>query len=343
MRNEEWGRGNGEWRIVDGRWAIVHVARRTLDKQLTTDNRPALKTYHDIARDGGSDVIGQVAAQRRQMADRLASVRHVVAVMSGKGGVGKSAVTVNLAAALAAGGAAVGILDADLNGPSVARMTGVRDAPPRAGPSGVDPPVAAGGLQVMSIDLFLPSDDTPVLWEAPTQQDAYAWRGLMEAAALRELLADTAWGALDVLLVDLPPGAERLPNLIDVAGDISGVIVVTIPSELSQGIVAKAITAARLLSTVPLLGLVENMASYICPHCGEEERLFPAEAVAALAVRMGVPYLGAIPFDPPLAAAADAGQPYVVRHPDRPAARALRDLAAALLRRLDDDPERGAP
>ena len=286
-----------------------------------------MKTYKDIPTDGGSNIIEQVTEQANQVQERLASVRHVVAVMSGKGGVGKSSMTVNLAAALARDGQAVGILDADINGPSIAKMTGVRGHTPAAGASGMTPALGALGIKVMSIDLFLPQDATPVLWEAPTQQDAYTWRGMMEMAALRELLADTAWGALDVLLVDLPPGADKLPNLADLAPGLSGTIVVTIPSGVSQLVVGKSITMAKEIVKRPVIGIVENMAAYVCAHCGKEESLFPVGRVEELAATHDVPYLGRIPFDPRLAVAADEGTLFMQHHHATPTGQAITRLA----------------
>lgn len=286
-----------------------------------------MKTYKDIPTDGGSNIVEQVGEQAARVAARLASVRHVVAVMSGKGGVGKSAVTVGLATALAQRGHSVGLLDADINGPSLARMTGVRDEPLRYDERGVAPARASLGLRVMSIDLFLPDERTPVLWDAPTQRDAFTWRGMMEMGALRELLADTAWGTLDFLLVDLPPGADKLPNLIDLVPRLSGTLVVTLPSGLSQAVVARSLTMATDILATPVIGLVENMAAYICPHCDEMAPLFPPGAVEKLAAAHGVPYLGGLPFDPRLAAAADAGTLFLEHHPATPAAHAFHHLA----------------
>lgn len=294
-----------------------------------------MKTYHDIPTDGGSNIVAQVTAQADRLQARMASVRRVVAVMSGKGGVGKSSVTVNLAAALALEKQAVGILDADINGPSIAKMTGVRGHALHAGATGMQPAVNTLGLKVMSIDLFLPQDDTPVQWDAPTQKDAYTWRGMMEMAALRELLGDTEWGALDVLLIDLPPGTDKLPNLVDLLPQLDGTIVVTIPSGVSQLVVAKSITMAQDILQTPVIGLVENMAAYVCAHCGQEEALFPTGHVAALAEAHDVPFLGRIPFDPRLALAADEGALFVQRHRETPAAQAIERLAEQVRAFLD--------
>lgn len=286
-----------------------------------------MKTYKDIVGDGGSNIVEQVAAQQDRVKSRMASVRHIVAVMSGKGGVGKSSVVVNLASAFALQGYSVGILDADINGSSIAKMTGVRGQPLETGETGMMPMAAARNLKVMSIDLFLPDDGMPVIWDAPTQKDAYTWRGMMEAAAIREFLSDTEWGDLDFLIIDLPPGTDKLPNMLDLLPQISGTIIVTIPSELSQFVVGKSIMMARELLRTPVIGLVENMSSHICSQCGHEEKLFPGSTVEGLARQHGVPYLGRIPFDPRMAVCADEGSLYLEKHGDLPATNAIGEIA----------------
>ena len=289
-----------------------------------------MKTYKDITGDGGSDIVEQVIAQQDRVKARMASVRHTVAVMSGKGGVGKSSVVVNLAAALALQDYSVGILDADINGSSIAKMTGVRGQPLETGETGVMPTTAARNLKVMSIDLFLRDDNMPVMWDAPTQKDAYTWRGMMEAAAIRELLSDTEWGDLDFLMIDLPPGTDKLPNMVDLLPEISGTIIVTIPSKLSQFVVGKSIKVAKDLLGPPVIGLVENMSMHICSQCGHEENLFPGGAVEELAQQHGVPYLGRIPFDPRMAVCADEGSLYLGEFGDLPAANAVGQIAQRL-------------
>ena len=292
-----------------------------------------MKRYRDIAGDGGSDIVGQIEAQQARLRARMGTIRRTVAVVSGKGGVGKSAVTANLAAALAGEGYAVGVLDADLNGPSIAKMLGVRGQTLQVTEAGVVPATSAEGIRVLSMDLLLPSDETPVVWDAPTQSEAHAWRGSMEAQALREFLADTAWGALDVLLLDLPPGTDRLPTVAGLLPDLTGAVVVTIPSEVSHLVVRKSITLAREAGT-RLLGLVENMAGYVCLHCGTLGALFEGPGGERTAGQAGIPFLGRVPFDPRLAVAADRGRPFVAEHGDTPAGRAIRDVAARLAQAL---------
>jgi len=277
-----------------------------------------MKRYRDIVGDGGSNIVGQVEAQQARLGARLRDVRAIVAVVSGKGGVGKSSITANLAGAFALGGARVGVLDADLNGPSMATMLGVRGRTLLVGADGVEPPAGALGIRVMSMDLLLAGDATPLTWDAPTQAEAHTWRGTMEANALREFLADTAWGALDVLLIDLPPGTDRLATIVGLVPALAGTVIVTIPSDVSRLVVRKSITVARA-APAPVLGVIENMAG-----------MFPGVGAEAMAHDSGVPFLGRVPFDPALAAAADRGEPYVVVAPAAPAARALAAIADSL-------------
>ncbi len=286
------------------------------------------KRYRDIVGDGGSNILAQVEEMGSRVRARMARIRRKVAVTSGKGGVGKSVLTANLAALLAAEGWRLGVLDADLNGPSVAKLLGVRGQRLRLSPDGVHPAEGPLGIRVLSMDLFLPEDRTPLTWKAPTQQDAFVWRETMETTALREFLADTAWGELDLLLLDLPPGAPRLPTLAGLLPDLHGALVVTIPSEVSHLAVGRSVELARAHG-VRLLGLVENMAGYVCPACGAVGDLFVGDA-PSLSEALGLPLLGRIPFDPRIARCADRGHPYAVEHPEAAAAEALRALAARL-------------
>jgi ATP-binding protein involved in chromosome partitioning len=287
-----------------------------------------MKRYRDIVGDGGSNVVGQVGAQLERLRRRLASVRFIVAVVSGKGGVGKSTLTGGLACAFTLDGWRVAVLDADLNGPSMAKILGARGRRLEVTAGEVEPPAGALGVRVMSMDLLLPSDASPLVWDAPTQAEAHTWRGTMEANALREFLADTAWGTLDLLLLDLPPGTDRLATVVSLVPGLAGTILVTIPSDVSQLIVKKSITVARE-SGAPVLGLVENMAG-----------LFPGPDVPGLAAETGVAFLGAVPFDRELAAAADRGDPFVKTRADSEAARALRGIARRVRETLERAPAR---
>lgn len=284
-----------------------------------------MKTYTDLPSDAGSNIIGQVTAQANRLQQRLASVKHTVAVMSGKGGVGKSSLTANLAAALTLKGNTVGVVDADINGPTLAKMMGVRNATLEYTPTGVKPAITALGTKLISMDLLLAEDDAPVLWNAHSQKDAFTWRTTMEVGALREFIADTEWGNLDYLLLDLPPGTDRLPNVAELIPNLGGVIVVTIPSEVSQLIVKKSVTMARDILKIPIIGVVENMAFYVCQHCGEKEPLFSADETPDKAFQQTL--LGSVPFDPRLAHANDNGTPYIDKYPDTPASKAFVQVA----------------
>lgn len=287
-----------------------------------------MKTYHDIAGDGGSGILDQVAGRQARLQARMASVAHSLAVMSGKGGVGKSAVTANLAAALAMRGRRVGVLDADLNGPCIARILGVEGPALKLGAGGVEPALGPLGLKLASIDLLLPRIASPVEWHAPAAGYTHAWRGAIEATALGEFLSDTAWGELDYLLVDMPPGPERVAGLHELLPRCDGLIAVTIPSHVAQLTVQRAVVSARRLKA-RLLGVVENMCSYACPCCGAAQPLFAADDEDGEGA-FGLPVLARIPFDPRLARCCDQGVPYVLAHQAAPAARAFMELAGRI-------------
>ena len=291
------------------------------------------KTYKDLAGDGGSNIVSQVTEQLARLRARMECIRSKVAVVSGKGGVGKSAITVNLATAMAMEGAAVGILDADLNGPSIAKMTGVRGQRLVITPQGVEPAQGPVGMRIMSMDLLLPHDDTPVMWQAMTQTDAYVWRSSMEATALREFLSDTIWGELDCLFLDLPPGTDRIATLADILPTLTGMILVTIPAEVSHLVVRKSLALTRGLK-VPVLGLIENMTGYSCQNCQAIGDLFRPGEGPRLARDFGIRFLGDLPFDPRLARAGDSGIPFVALHqntaPGQVFQRIARELLAAM-------------
>jgi ATP-binding protein involved in chromosome partitioning len=241
---------------------------------------------------------------RERARDCLASVRRVLAVTSGKGGVGKSAVAVNLALALAQRGARVGILDADLHGPSVAKMLGLRGAPVRVADDVLRPNPGPAGLRVQSMDFFLQGAQA-LDWDGAAAEGAAA-RSALELAALGDLLGRTDWGTLDALVVDLAPGADRLPAFARLCPGITGALAVTIPTEVSLLAVERGIR--RLLEArIPLIGIVENMGSHVCAACGHVEPLFHEASADRLARDLGVTVVGRIPFDRALAAAADAG------------------------------------
>jgi ATP-binding protein involved in chromosome partitioning len=298
-----------------------------------------MKTYHDILGDGGSRVLEQVAEQRTRITDGLAGVRHLVAVGSGKGGVGKSTLTLHLAGALRARGLRIAILDADFNGPSQARMAGVQGALFVPGSSKVALPRTSNGIGVFSMGSMIPESES-LEFESAAHGESHTWRATKEFALLGEVLRSFEWGSLDLLMFDLPPGAERTVQYADFLGPFDmaqgrprvSFLLVTIPSEVSRGVVARSVAA---LSKGPnrVLGYVENMSGYYCRDCNAIKPLFGS--AKAEPAGLGIPCLGTVPFDPQLALHCDTGIP-LAELPDTPVGRALDDVAQQLLNRLED-------
>jgi ATP-binding protein involved in chromosome partitioning len=251
------------------------------------------RTYNQVTGTDRSDLLGQVVAQRQRVTERLAGVGRVIAVMSGKGGVGKTFVTTRVATALVPecpGG--VGVLDADLKSPTAARMLGAT-GPVRTTETGVEPAIGRSGVKVFSMDLLL-DDGKPLAWREP-KGERFIWRGTLETGALREFLSDVSWGSLDILLIDLPPGGDRLSDLAELVPGLAGTLVVTIPTEESYRSVERSIQGA-LDGGIRVLGVVENMAGYECGECGKPGPLFPGTAGDDLARKFNIPLLGRIPF-----------------------------------------------
>jgi ATP-binding protein involved in chromosome partitioning len=255
----------------------------------------SLPTYHELAEPDRSGILSQVQEQHARVAARLAAVRHVVAVASGKGGVGKSYIAASLARRLASAGHAVGLLDADLTGPTAPRLSGAARPPVRPSDGSVQPALTPDGVRVFSAE-FLAAPGEPLRWREP-DGDAFVWRGTLEAGAVREMLADVAWGPLDLLLVDLPPGPARLADLHGLVPGLRGVLAVTIPSNESLDAVRRALLLARDRG-LPLLGVVENLVEHVCPGCGERHPAFEGDAGARLSAEFGVPLLARLPFRP---------------------------------------------
>src|SRR5215475_541502 len=253
-----------------------------------------MKSYHDIVGGGGSRILEQVAEQRSRITDGLAAVRHLVAIGSGKGGVGKSTLTMHLAGALRAQGLRIAVLDADFNGPSQARMAGVQQAVFVPGHAKVALPKTATGIGVFSMGSVIPESQA-LEFESVAQGESQTWRGIREFSLLGEILGAFEWGSLDLLLVDLPPGSERTIQYADFFGPRTSFVMVTIPSQVARGVVARSVAA---LAKRPnrLVGYVENMSGYYCRDCNGVRPLFISDDSA-----LGIPCLGTVPFDPELA------------------------------------------
>lgn len=294
-----------------------------------------MKTYEDLAGDGGSNIISQVVSQREKLSARLAKIKHKVALMSGKGGVGKSSITANIAACLVDRGYSVGILDADLNGPCIGNLLGVGcDQKLVIDDDGIDAGEGALGIKIMSMDMLLLSPDTPVMWTDDADATS-TWVSTMESTALRELLADTHWGELDYLLIDMPPGSDRMDNIRDLIPELAGVIEITIPSQLSQYIVSKSITKNNRMG-VPIIGLIENMATYVCPHCNQEGKLFEGQDAEKLSSQKGINYIGKIPFDTRISRKTDSGSLFYTENKDSVAGKAIASVVDAIIKFIED-------
>jgi len=263
--------------------------------------------------------VREIEEQESRLKTRMARIRHKLAILSGKGGVGKSTITANLAIAFARKGYRVGVLDADIHGPSIPKLLGMRKETLRASQAdgqGIVPVEGPLGIKIVSMDFLLPSDETPVIW-----------RGPMKTGVIRQFLADVVWGDLDFLLVDLPPGTGDEPlSIMQLIPNIDGVLMVTAPSELSQLIVKRAIGFTRKLQ-VPLIGIIENMSGFVCPKCGAEFDILGAGGGRRISEELNVPFLGRIPIDQKLCEDSDKGIPFVVQHAESPAAKALTAVA----------------
>jgi ATP-binding protein involved in chromosome partitioning len=246
----------------------------------------------------------------------LPGVKNIVAVASGKGGVGKSTISVNLAVALAQAGASVGLLDADITGPNIPMMMGA-EGQPVASPAGKITPIEAHGVKVISIQFFLP-EGQPVVW-----------RGPLVGGAIQQFLRDVEWGDLDYLVVDLPPGTSDAQLTLAQSVPITGAVLVTTPQNVSLADVAKALAMFRRVS-VPVLGVVENMSGFVCAHCGEVTDLFGRGGGERFAAEAGIDFLGAIPLDITVRQGADVGIPAVAQKEAGPAAKALQSVARTI-------------
>lgn len=251
---------------------------------------------------------------QRKLESRLSRIRRKVVVLSGKGGVGKSTVAVNLAISLKMAGKRVGLLDVDIHGPSVPTMLGLEGASVGGDPEALIP-VDLDGLKVLSIGFLLRSAD-----------DAVIWRGPMKMQVIRQFLGDVAWGDLDWLVVDSPPGTGDEPlSVIQLAGKLDGAVIVTTPQKVAAVDVRKSITFCRKLD-VPILGVVENMSGFACPRCGEVTPILRSGGGRKTAEDMQVPFLGSIPIDPAIAEACDGGRAFLRDFAASPTARILREI-----------------
>jgi Mrp family chromosome partitioning ATPase len=252
----------------------------------------------------------------KRVTEHLEKIRYKIMVMSGKGGVGKSTVAVNLAAVLAMEGLRVGILDADIHGPNIPKMWGADWRPLQSGGEGIRPIEVLPNVKLISMGFLLPNPDSPVVW-----------RGPLKHTAIKQFLGDVEWGDLDFLIIDLPPGTGDEPlsvaHLID---GVNGAIIVTTPQDVALLDSRKTVNFSRMLK-VPVIGIVENMSGLKCPECGHLIPLFKIGGGEKAAKDLGIPFLGRIAIDPEVVQKSDSGTPYVVSYPDSEVTKAFQEIA----------------
>ena len=255
----------------------------------------------------------------RKLEVRMSRIEHKIVVLSGKGGVGKSTIAVNLATSLKMAGKRVGLLDVDIHGPSIPTMLGLEQEHVQNGEDGIMP-VDADGIKVMSLGFLLRDMD-----------DAVIWRGPMKMGVVRQFLADVDWGALDYLVIDVPPGTgDELLSICQLLAPVDGAIVVTTPQRVAAVDVRKSVTFCRQMK-VPVIGVVENMSGFACPKCGEVTQVFRSGAGKMISDSMDVPFLGAIHLEPQVVEAGDGGRAFLEHYADSATAAAMRTVVAPAL------------
>jgi len=241
-----------------------------------------------------------IEQQQKRADERMKKIKNKLLVLSGKGGVGKSTVAVNLAWALSQKGIKVGILDVDIHGPNVPKMLGIEDARLMSSEKTIEPASVGNNLKVISIAFLLSSSDAPVIW-----------RGPLKMAAIRQFLSDVNWGELDYLVIDAPPGTGDEPlSVCQLIKDITGAVIVTTPQEISLLDVKKSISFIKQLN-VPLTGIIENMSGFVCPHCGKTTDIFKTGGGKRIANELNIPFLGSIPLESDIVKASDEGNPFM--------------------------------
>ena len=251
----------------------------------------------------------------KELKNRMSRIKHKIIVMSGKGGVGKTSVSVNLSYALALTGREVGIVDIDLHGPNIAKMLGVEGQGFTGSDNGIEPVRVLPNLKAASISFATANPDMPIIW-----------RGPLKMSAIRQFLEEINWGELDYLIVDSPPGTGDEPlSACQLIPAVSGAVIVTTPQDMSILDARKSVFFARQLK-IPVIGIIENMSGFVCPHCGKDTPIFKKGGGERAAKDLGVPFLGRIPFEPAMVEMADKGLPFVQSMKDTPSAAAFQEI-----------------
>lgn len=321
---------------VDGDTVSVRIEfasqSGTVHEQLEPEIRAALQAlgFRTINLDIDEKTVGaaraqQTMAQREEIDTVLSGVKYTIAVASGKGGVGKSTVAVNLACALSKLGHRVGILDADIYGPNIPMMLGLEGKRPQVRGNHILP-LERDGIKVMSLGFLAPTDT------------AIIWRGPLVGRAIEQMLREVEWGELDYFVIDLPPGTGDAQLTLTQRLNLSGAIMVSTPQPVALSDALKGLRMFQKVN-VPILGIIENMSSFICDQCGKEHDIFGKGGVKKAAEKEGIPFLGEIPLTPALREGGDTGKPVVLEDPDSAVARAFIEVANAVIQQLPGEPQ----
>ena len=265
-----------------------------------------------------------ISAEDFKLQESLGKIKHVIIVMSGKGGVGKSTVSSNIAATLSMMGYQTGIMDVDITGPNIPKMFGIEDERLDVVDEKLVPVLVPPSLKVVSMAFLLPSKD-----------DAVVWRGPVKMTAIRQFLEDVTWGDLDYLVVDMPPGTgDEAISIIQLIPKADGMVIVTTPQEVALLDSRKSITFSAQ-ANIPIIGLIENMSGFVCPHCGEKTDIFKSGGGVATAKNLNIQFLGAVPIEPKIVMSGDSGMPIVIDDPDSVSAKVFKEITEKIIKTVE--------
>ena len=265
-----------------------------------------------------------ISAEDFKLQESLGKIKHVIIVMSGKGGVGKSTVSSNIAATLSMMGYQTGIMDVDITGPNIPKMFGIEDEGLEVENERLIPVLVPPSLKVMSMAFLLPNKD-----------DAVVWRGPVKMTAIRQFIEDVNWGDLDYLVVDMPPGTgDEAISIIQLIPKADGLVIVTTPQDVALLDSRKSITFSAQ-AKIPIIGLIENMSGFVCPHCGEKTDIFKSGGGVATAKNMNIQFLGAVPIEPRIVLTGDSGMPIVIDDPDSVSAKIFKEITQKIIKTVE--------
>ncbi|MFX1295924.1 MAG: Mrp/NBP35 family ATP-binding protein [Promethearchaeota archaeon] len=266
----------------------------------------------------------RIEEEQKLISKKMKKIKYIIVIMSGKGGVGKTTVAINLATSLALNALRVGVLDADIHGPNAPKMLGIKDFSPSITESGILPAIGPLNMKVMSMEFLIPDSSTPIIW-----------RGPLKMGAIKQFIMDVNWGVLDYLIIDLPPGTgDETLSILQLIPNITGVIFVTTPQDVALLDVRKSITMVKEMKC-PILGIIENMSIFVCPKCGHEIKIFGEGGGGKVSKEMSIPFLGCISLDAVITENSDKGLPFVIQSPKSNATEAFKEIVDNLRKRLE--------